>query len=228
MFDAAMHWLGYGLCHQLTARSFIAGGHQLPVCARDTGIYVGFVVSFVLIAVLDRGRHRVSAPPAWLMGLGVVFVMALLWDGVTSYAGFRTTTNLLRLVTGVGTGFALPLAVMPVLNVQLWRRREGGRILGTWFEALVWCLAVPLTIAALWWGGPLLGIGYPLLVAVAIIATFSAVNLIVVSLVPRFEQRLERLRDLWPAVLIAVAATVVELALADWLRVALLSLVSQR
>jgi uncharacterized membrane protein len=228
MFDTVMHWLGFGLCHQLPARSFFAGGHQLPVCARDTGIYVGFIVALAVIALLERGRHRTGAPPAWLMGVGAAFVLALLWDGVTSYAGLRETTNLLRLATGTGTGFALTLAVVPILNAQLWDRNGSGRVLGAPLEGAVWCLAVPVTVLALWWGGPLMGVGYPLLVAVAVIVTFSAVNLIVVSLVPRFERRAGRLRDAWPAMLIAVAATLLELAVADWLRVALSSLVSQR
>jgi uncharacterized membrane protein len=228
MFDTVMHWIGFGLCHQLPARSFIAGGHQLPVCARDTGIYVGFVVSFALIALLDRGRRRTAAPPAWLLGVGAAFVLAMLWDGVTSYAGMRATTNLLRLVTGTGVGFALTLAVAPILNAQLWKRRGPGRVLGEPVEGVVWCLAAPLTIALTWWAGPLLGAGYALIVALAVLATFSAVNLIIVSLLPHFERRASAVRDLWPALLLALVLTLFELALADWMRLALLSLVSQR
>lgn len=228
MFDAAMHWLGFGLCHQLPERSLFAGTHQLPVCARDTGIYVGFVVSLALIALLDRGRRRTGVPPAWLLGVGAALGLAMLWDGFTSYAGLRETTNLLRLVTGVGAGFALTLAVAPILNAQLWQRRSAERVLGEPLEGLAWCLAVPATVAALWWGGPLLGVGYPLIVAIAVIATFTAVNLIVVSLVPRFERRARGLRDAWPALAIAVVVTALELAAADWLRAALLSLVAPR
>ncbi len=228
MFDTVMHWIGFGLCHQLPARSFAAGGHQLPVCARDTGIYVGFVVSLALIALLDRGRRRPGSPPAWLLAVGAAFVLAMLWDGVTSYAGLRETTNLLRLATGVGTGFALTLAIAPVLNTQLWTEPGSGRVLGEWADGVAWCLAVPLTVAALWWGGPLLGAGYALAVAVAVLVTFTVVNLVVVSVIPRFERGASRLRDLSPAIAIAIAATFVELAAADWLRIALLSLVAPR
>lgn len=228
MFDTVMHWIGFGLCHQLPARSFIAGGHQVPVCARDTGIYLGFLVSLALIALLDRGRRRTSAPPAWVLGVGAAFVVAMLWDGVSSYAGMRETTNFLRLATGVGTGFALTLAVAPILNAQLWARRGLGRVLGESLEGAVWCLAAPVTVALVWWGAPLLGAGYALLVALAVFATFSAVNLIIVSLVPRFEHHASGPRELWWPVLISVGMTVMELAAADWLRLALLRLVTQR
>jgi len=53
------------------------------------------------------------------------------------------------------------------------------------------------------------------------------VNLIIVALVPRFERRADRSRDLWVPVLISVGLTLAELAAADWLRLALLRLVSR-
>jgi uncharacterized membrane protein len=228
MFDTVMRWIGFGLCNQLPARSFFAGGHQLPVCARCTGIYVGFVVSLAVISFLERGRRRSGMPPAWLLGLGVAAIAVMAWDGVTSYAGLRETTNVLRLATGLGTGFALSLVVAPILNSQLWPDPGTGRVLGAWWEALLWLLAAPVTFAALLWGGPRLGAGYPLLVAVCVFVTFSAVNLILVAMVPRFERGARRLRDAWPAFLVALAVTVVELALADWLRLWLLNLVAHR
>jgi uncharacterized membrane protein len=227
MLSAAFHWLGYGLCHQLPARSLAAGGYQLPVCARDTGIYLGFVAAVAVAALLDRGRHRTGMPPAWLLGLGFVAVAFLGWDGVTSYLGMRPTTNLLRLATGVGTGFAIALVMVPLLNTQLWKRRSEERVLGSTLAGLAWCAAAPLTFAAFWWGGPLLGVVYPLAVSAAVLVTFTAVNLVLVSLVPRFERNFERLRDAWPALLLALALTFVELAAADALRLALVSFVSR-
>lgn len=223
-----MHWLGFGLCHQLVDRSFIAGGVQLPVCARDTGIYIGFVVSLALIAVLDRGQRRQEMPPAWILGIGAAALALMAWDGLTSYMGLRETTNLLRLATGLGTGFALPLIVVPTVSSALWVRPDAGRVLGEPWEGLVWLAAAPLTLGALVWGAPFLGAGYAVLTAACILVTFSAVNLIVVALVPRFERSASRLRDAWPAMLVALGVTVVELALADWLRLALSSVTQQR
>ena len=227
MLEAALHWLGFGLCHQLPARSFFAGGYQLPVCARDTGIYLWFVVALLVAAFLDRGRRRTGMPPAWLLGVGFAAVALLGWDGVTSYLGLRPTTNLIRLATGTGTGFAIALVIVPLLNAQLWKRVSEERVLGSPLEGLLWCVAAPVTFAAALWGGPVLGIGYPLVVSAAILVTFTAVNLVLVSLIPRFERSYERLRDTWPAVLIAFAVTMLEIGGADWLRLVLLSFVAR-
>lgn len=226
MIDTALHWLGFGLCHQLPARSFFAGGHQLPVCARDTGIYLGFLIALATIALLDRRRYRTGMPPAWLLGVGAALLALMAWDGVTSYAGLRSTTNLIRLATGTGTGFALALVIAPLLASQLWRHRSEEPLLASPLEGVVWCAMLPASVGLVYWGAPLLGVGYPLLVAAAVLATFTCVNLVVVLLVPRLERRAVRLRDAWPAALIALAATAVELAAADALRLALLSLLS--
>jgi len=227
MLDVAMKWLGFGLCHQLPERSLFAAGHQLPVCARDTGLYLGFMASLALIALLERGRRRSEMPPAWVAAIGFLLLAAMAWDGITSYAGLRETTNLLRMATGIGAGFALALVVAPILNAQLWRGGSTGRILAAPWEALLWVLSIPATFALAWWILPALGTGYVLLAAACILATFTCVNLVIVALVPRFERGADRLRDLVPAILIALAVTLVELALADVVRLALLRLVAR-
>lgn len=222
-----MHWLGMGLCHQLPARSFFGGGHQLPVCARDTGIYLGFVISLAVISALDRGRHRDRMPPAWLLAVGAVLVAVLGWDGVTEYAGLRTTTNVIRLATGLGTGFALALVVVPILNSQLWSRRSSERVLGSPWDGAAWLGALVVSFPVVYFGGPAIGIAYPVVAALCILATFTGVNLVVVALVPAFEHKAAHLRDTWRPVAIALAVSIAELAAADALRLVLLRLVGR-
>lgn len=227
MLATALRFLGLGLCHQLPERSFFGGGLQVPVCARDTGIYVGFVVSLVVIALLDRGRRRAEMPPMWLVAIALLLLAAMGWDGVTSYLELRPTTNEIRLATGLGAGFALALVVAPILNAQLWRGGSPGRVLGRGADAAIWLAAIPLTFLLIYAGAPFLGIGYPLLVALCILMTFTAVNLVIVALVPRFEGAAARARDLILPAGIAFVLTLAELALADVLRIALLRLAAR-
>lgn len=83
------------ICHQLPERSFFLVGHQLPVCARCTGIYFGaFIGSF-----FARAK---SPPPLFLVA--ALIPMAL--DGGTQLL-FRESTNALRLATGLIAGFVV-------------------------------------------------------------------------------------------------------------------------
>lgn len=214
LFDA----IGYGLCHQLPERSFVSGGFQLPVCARDTGIYLGFALGLVALSVLAR-RTRPQELPKWpvlvLIGL---FVGAMAVDGVTSYAGLRTTTNDLRLITGLATGWGLSALTFPMLNAQIWALPSANRTPDGLREVLAWVVMLLVAFAVVRWLFPLLGVVYPLLVVLAIVVTLNAVNMVFVGLMPRFERRARRLRDVWLPFLIASGFTVLEIAGAAWLR----------
>ena len=35
--------VGYAVCHRIPDRSFIIGGAQLPLCARDTGMFLSLI-----------------------------------------------------------------------------------------------------------------------------------------------------------------------------------------
>lgn len=214
LFDA----IGYGLCHQLPERSFVSGGLQLPVCARDTGIYIGFALGLLALALLARGR-RPQELPAWpvliLIGL---FVGAMGFDGVTSYAGLRTTTNDLRLITGMATGWGLSALTFPMFNAQIWVMPSAQRTPEGWRETLAWLAMLVVAFAVTRWLLPLTGVVYPLLVVVSIVVTLNAVNMVFVGLMPRFERQARRLRDAWPQLLIATGFTALEIAGAAWLR----------
>ena len=118
---ALLHGMGYGLCHQMPQRSFFGGGIQVPVCARDTGIYVGVLLSVLLISVLHRGSRPRGMPSMAAWVAMTLMVGAMAFDGVTEYLGMRATTNELRLITGLLAGFAIGALVTPMVNDELWR-----------------------------------------------------------------------------------------------------------
>jgi len=218
MLDTLFTAIGYGLCHQLPERSFFAGGFQLPVCARDTGIYLGFVLGLLALKLIHRDERPTELPRWPILALMAAFIAVMGYDGVTSYLGLRESTNDLRLVTGMLTGWALAGITLPMVNGQLWRHAGGGRVLSSSMRLAYWLLLLTASFGFTRWVLPLTGILYPVAVTVAIVITFTCVNMIFVCLVPAFERRAERLRDAWPQVSIALALTVAELGAAAWFR----------
>lgn len=214
-----LQWIGFGLCHQLPERSFFGGGIQVPVCARDTGIYAGFLLGFIFFRVLHWRERPASLPPRKVMPLLALFVLVMVIDGGTSYMGLRESTNELRLITGLTTGFALAAFVFPLINGQLWSAPGGGRLLDRPGEIAGFVLAVPVAYFMLWTVAPLAGIIYPWLIAGAIIFTFTSVNLILVTLLPVFERKASKAAQVIPAVLAALALTVLQLFLASGVRI---------
>jgi uncharacterized membrane protein len=219
--------MGYGLCHQLPERSFFGGGVQAPVCARDTGIYFGVLISLAVISALHRGRRPREFPPrmTWIAIALMIGAMGL--DGVTEYSGLRTTTNELRLITGLLAGFAIGAIVTPMLNDELWRESAREHVLDTSEKLLVWLAAVPVSYAVIYWLLPFLGVGYPLLIAVAIVGALTAINLVMVCMLPMFERRASKLWQAWGAILVAVALAFLEIWLSGLLRVALVALATR-
>jgi uncharacterized membrane protein len=221
VLEEVLRWAGYGLCHQLPERSFFGGGIQLPVCARDTGIYVGFVVSLVVLTLLHRGeRPRRFAPAAAWVAMGAMLV-AFGWDGVSSYAGIRETTNQIRLATGLGVGFSSAAVLAPILNDLLWRTGSDLRVLAPTWRLGAWLASIIATWAVVWYALPLLGRGYPVLVTLAIPLTLTAINLVVVAMHPAFDRQAENVRDLALPMLLSLVLAGLEIWLAALARVAL-------
>lgn len=214
-----LQWIGFGLCHQLPERSFFGGGLQVPVCARDTGIYAGFLFGFIFFRVFHWRRRPAGLPPMKVMPLLALFVLVMVIDGGTSYMGLRESTNELRLITGLTTGFAMAAFVFPLINGQLWNAFSSGRLLDRTSEIAGFVLAVPVAYFMLWTVAPFAGTAYPWLIAGAIIFTFTSVNLILVTLLPIFERKVSKVAQAIPAILAALALTVLQLFLASGVRI---------
>jgi len=115
-----------GICAQLPTHMFYPGGQGLPLCARNTGIYLG--LSIGAITLFARGMGRTARmPKGWLALLLLGFVGVLGVDGINSFLldlhapHLYQPNNLLRLTTGLLMGTTMAAFLLPTLNGVLWR-----------------------------------------------------------------------------------------------------------
>jgi uncharacterized membrane protein len=146
-------WIGYALCHQMPDRSFFAHEHQYPLCARCTGMYLGFVTGAIWLAV--RGRVKAARlPPKPIIVMLVGFIVAMGIDGVNSTISIIPgapqlyhTTNVIRLITGTLYGLALSALFPPVFNSAIWSAPSGERTIKNWRELGLLVVVVAIEIA---------------------------------------------------------------------------------
>ncbi len=119
--------VGYAVCHRIPDRSFFVGGTQLPLCARDTGMFTAALATMaVYISVEPRRVALFPRLPHALPLIGLFLAWA--FDGVNSYLLLATRQvflyepqNWLRLVTGAGMGVSLGACVVALFNSAVWK-----------------------------------------------------------------------------------------------------------
>lgn len=217
------------MCHQIPTRVISISGGPLPVCARDTGLYLGFFVSFVFLWAIDKGKRNNELPSKGVLVLAILAIIALALDGITSYSGLRDTTNAVRLITGLSTGFALPLLLFPIFNYQLWKRSSYESVLLERWQKILALFVVIMTFVLIQIAQRInIQLGaeiFSTLVAVSIIFTFLIINLILLTLIPLWYQKADRLSQLSVPVILALILAIVELSLSSYAHRYLISLV---
>lgn len=92
------------VCHQIAGRSLRCFGRPLAVCARCTGIYLGFLIGLGLYPFL-RGWQRLSLPSSRVFYL---VSAPILLDTTANFLRLWQTANGARLASGVIWGTILP------------------------------------------------------------------------------------------------------------------------
>lgn len=106
-------------CHQRPDRSFFYKGHQFPVCARCTGVLIGYFLSLFLLPIW-KGN--------FLLCIALAGIMFLDW--LVQYLNILESTNIRRLITGVLGGYAvLTFQILLIRSVMAgFRNILGGSI----------------------------------------------------------------------------------------------------
>lgn len=85
---------GLFVCHRLPDRSFFYRGKQFPICARCTGILIGYLIG-ILYAIF-YGKIALY--------FSIILLIPLIIDGSVQLAGKWKSTNRRRLLTGILAG----------------------------------------------------------------------------------------------------------------------------
>mgnify|MGYP002508724067 FL=1 len=80
-------------CHQIPERSFFVHGYQFPLCARCTGLMIGYIMAIVTWYLVDI--------PSFCL---IIICIPLVVDGATQYVHWRESNQVLRLITGILCG----------------------------------------------------------------------------------------------------------------------------
>ncbi|MBQ7399237.1 MAG: DUF2085 domain-containing protein [Clostridia bacterium] len=83
-------------CHQLPERSFFIKGYQFPVCARCTGVLIGYLAGLVLHTVI--GTYLLACTLCCL----IMFI-----DWYLQHLNIKVSTNFRRVITGVLGGYGV-------------------------------------------------------------------------------------------------------------------------
>lgn len=183
-WDSWLWELGFAICHQQPARLLRFGERALFVCSRDTGLLVSFFTLMLVLSLL-RGRKRAGMPPWPLLAVGAAGILFMAWDGLTSYLGFRDSTNTIRFLSGFAAGAALAFPAAAMVNREVFagdrNQRVGSRPADLVAAGLAGGTALFLY---LWHPGPLFRLGQLWLLA-CMLGAFWVLNLLLVYLIAR-------------------------------------------
>ena len=85
----------WNFCHSMPSRSFYVRGRQFHICARCTGILIGYALTPLALIIFSSDMNAI---------IFAVFFVAMFVDGATQMARLRESKNAIRFITGVGFG----------------------------------------------------------------------------------------------------------------------------
>ncbi|MCL5274211.1 MAG: DUF2085 domain-containing protein [Chloroflexi bacterium] len=224
-----LDWVGYAVCHRIPSHSIFIANTQLPVCARDTGMFTGALIGIVSFAVVQRKRYTQFPSFPYVLAMAAFFLMWA-FDGFNSYMQLLRGTvfiypsaNWLRLVTGAFMGVALSSFVVPLFNSAVWQPElsVGEPSIRSWRDMLrLVVIAFGIIVIVLWQPDFLYG-PIALISALGVITLLVVVNSLLVILLMKREARYERWSQLVFPLVAGVFFALTEIMVIDIVRATL-------
>jgi uncharacterized membrane protein len=121
LFLAVIFTIGGVICHQRPERSFFVDGHQLPVCARCTGLYLSGAIGLVGWWGMKLGRkwRPKEIDPRMAVRLLVVAAIPTAISLVSAAFGWWDGSNLTRAILAIPLGASAGAMVAAVSTKDL-------------------------------------------------------------------------------------------------------------
>jgi uncharacterized membrane protein len=206
--------IAFAICPQRPSHSLFFGGVQMPIEAREGGIFAGFALGVVYLFIKGRGRSG-ELPSTRLLALLVGFIALMGLDGLNAVAyDFYLPTpyapNLpMRLGTGLLAGLGVAGILWPMFNQTMWRLVPRVPSFGKLPE-----VGTAVFLLVLFWLSGLSGwsfLLYPISI-IAIAGQVALVTLLMTTLAAallRLDGRAVTVLDLVPLLLLGLALTAV-------------------
>lgn len=91
-------------CHRIRERSIVVKGNAFPLCARCTGILLGYLFFPILFFV----------PLIFPIWIGIILSVPMVIDGWTQKRRYRMSNNTLRMLTGILCGLGQSIIIVGV------------------------------------------------------------------------------------------------------------------
>ncbi|NLY80348.1 MAG: DUF2085 domain-containing protein [Lysinibacillus sp.] len=107
------------MCHRMPERSFHFRGKQFPLCARCTGIMIGYIIGLLILATYGRISLLLS----------FALIIPMIIDGTGQLFYKWESNNIRRLITGMMGGISIDFIIINFTIIFINMGREFGHSL---------------------------------------------------------------------------------------------------
>jgi uncharacterized membrane protein len=222
-FWAKIGMIGYAVCHQIPSHSFFDAGHQFPLCARCTGMYLGCLIGLGFTWLQGK---RQGFPPLWVWGVFVFFFLAFALDGINSALGLipgmgqvYTSQNWLRLVSGLGMGLVMGSLLAVAFNQAIWEGSSDEKIFAQGRYFLMMILATLIAADLVLFGPSLVKQGLMLLSTAGVVVMLTLIYSIPASMLVFGQAKMKNIKTLWLPLLIGFLFMILQIGGLAYLRI---------
>jgi hypothetical protein len=190
---------------------------QLPLEARDFGMYGGFLATWGYIVATGRGRAK-NMPPWYLLFTMIIFVAIMGFDGINAFLydlkfvpHLYTPMLELRLATGLLCGVAFGGIMVPVVNMTLWKEDDLRPVIENWKELFIILGLMVILYILNFSGWGLLFWPLAIVTSGSTVILIALINMVFVISLARKECTAVTLRDALNPFAVGVALSIIEL-----------------